>query len=232
MIIGLDAPELVDVDLVCDIEPVLGQAAPAEDREGGRLRAGRMLTRRLTPATVSDDRELKHFLDAEAGSFDYHLIRLVCTFIDKTEERFESAWIKVDLSRVDDREDPDSQPVAWSVEPERLSRPSGIVHGVEVTVPAKLVTAAYRRQATAGEQTYLQAKFVASSRPTWYLTRTREYAIDGDVDLRVVARIPSGIQACADFSAGAAIRRRIGKIIPHVADLQDPPPTGRLIFGA
>jgi hypothetical protein len=66
---------------------------------------------------------------------------VVSTFIDKPGRRFESAWIKVDLTRLDGGDHSDSQPVAWSVEPERLSRPSGIVRSAEVTVPAKLVTA-------------------------------------------------------------------------------------------
>jgi hypothetical protein len=212
MIIGLDSPKLVDVDLVSDVEAMLGQAVPLEDRESGRFRAGEIFTRRLTQKTAHGDEELASFIRQDAGSFDYYFIRIVCTFIDKAGQQFESAWIKVDLTRQDCDDLSDSQPVAWSVEPDRLTKPSGIVRSAEVTVPAKLVTATYGRKIAVADEVYLWTKFVGSSRPTWYLKRTHDHPIDGDVDLRIVARVPSGIQACAEVTVGAGLQNRIRRV--------------------
>jgi hypothetical protein len=40
MIISLEAPKLTEVDLVSDVQAMLGQAVPLEDREGGRFHGG------------------------------------------------------------------------------------------------------------------------------------------------------------------------------------------------
>lgn len=230
MIISCGVPEMADVDLISDLPAMLGPASPAEDREGGRLRAGTIFAMPLSSKTVSDE-GLASFIEAQAGSFDYHLLRTVCTFIDTDKQRFESAWIKVSLSRPDGESDPDQLPVAWSLEPERLTQPSGIVRDIEISASLKLVTGKMSSTGPVPEATYLQGKFGASSRPTWYLKRVSGRAIDGDVDLRIVARIAGGVQGCAEVSIGAAVRRKLGRTVPYVADLASQPAARSQVFG-
>ena len=44
------------------------------------------------------------------------------------------------------------------------------------------------------------------------LEEARDHPIDGGVDLRIIARVPSGIQACAEVTAGAELQRRIRRV--------------------
>lgn len=229
MRMDLPHPEWVNVDLVSDWEPVLGRALPEEDVLGGRLRVELIQPRRLTPSTAGNDEELKHFMEAEQSQFEYHLIRVACTFIDDEREPFERAWVKVELSREGHADDLEYQPIAWSLEPKLLAAPSGIVKTVEITDPLKLVT--YRREQEVGNETYLKAKYASTQRPTWYLTRTTTHAIDGDHDLRVVVRAPTSTQGLAEVSLGATTRRKMGGVVPRIARLPEGCPV-RARFGA
>jgi hypothetical protein len=62
-----------------------------------------------TQEAADGDTELASFIKQKAGSFDYHLIRMVCTFIDKPGRRIESAWTKVDRTRLNGGDHSDSQ---------------------------------------------------------------------------------------------------------------------------
>ena len=218
MKLELPMPGWLDATLISDVPPVLGRAVPPEDRAGGRLRAGIIQSR---PVVAGDegDNELAMFLSAERGRFEYHVVRATFTFVDSEAEPLDSAWVKIDLSSTEEDGDGLEGPIAWSMEPEQLAVPSGVVQTAEIKANAKLFTAGLSRQAAVGDEVYLRSRHSGSTRPTWYLSRTARHPLDGDVDLRLVMRIPARTRALAQVSAGAQIRTKKFGLLPYLAEI-------------
>src|SRR5579863_6598062 len=62
-----------------------------------------------------DDHELRNFINHEAATHAYWLVRLACTFQAESDEPFIKAWLNFKLARDDGRAEP--EPVAWSMTP-------------------------------------------------------------------------------------------------------------------
>lgn len=229
MQIELPDQTLFDVTLAPDLDPMLGEPVQVEEPIERRLRLGRIFTRKLTPETTGEDLELKAFVEADEDRFDYHVLRFTCTFEADRDAPIESAWIRMDLTHADENPNPDSQPVAWSLEPTLLSTPTGIVRRIDIQGPMKLMT--YSKERVDPEDIYLQARYNGTSHPTWYLTRTEHRGIEGDHDLRATVRLPCAGEGLVRVGLGASVRRKIGRLIPYVALLTGDEPAAHARFG-
>jgi hypothetical protein len=227
----LPDPILQGFDLLEDIVPLLGRAIPHADAEGDRIKVSQVLTTPITQTSAPDDPDLEAFLKSDQNRFQYHLIRVVCTFTDLDEDRFESAWIMMSLSNPENPEEESEQPISWSMEPIHMTTPTGIVNKIGIKGSVQCVTGELQHERHQGDETYLETRYLATSRPTWYLSPTRRHRIDGDHDLRVITRSPTGQRGQAEVSLGADIRRRNLLLFHGKVALPDKGPYRRVVFG-
>ena len=70
---------------------------------------------RLSNNPVYDDKELEQFLSSNDGAYRYDYVRVGCSFYPQNGERFEKAWLKVDLKS--EAGQPGPAPISWSIFP-------------------------------------------------------------------------------------------------------------------
>jgi hypothetical protein len=135
-----------------------------------------------------EDKELANFLAAEQGKFRYDYVRLGCSFHPDHPERFEKAWLYVDLD-VAGLASGVPFPIAWSIYPvethdeveESLSTKIGSrlsIFSAEVGSSKKVASKLYSLRG------YKEGK----SDPHWEMRATDTSSLDGLLRFHIVVR--------------------------------------------
>jgi hypothetical protein len=104
-----------------------------------RLTVGGPFAVPLDDAIDPDDHELRRFIDHEAATHTYWLVRLNCTLRADDDEPFHKAWMNLTLTREDSR--PEPLPVAWSMRPLSLLQVREIPWIIKIGINAKILNA-------------------------------------------------------------------------------------------
>jgi hypothetical protein len=222
----LEIPELEQVDAVLrpggDI--TRGGATPVE--VDGRLSLGEPVALAMTPEFASGDEVLRAFVEAEADVSRYWLVHLACTFVAGGNEPLYKAWLAVELASADRAAS--SAPIAWSMTPMRLARPSQSSRTLKLGTDAKFAQASVEAgRTTETSLVYLEALHLRESTPTWEFSRTSADEIHGTMLMALVVRAPASVAVDANVQLTAVVRSRRFGVVPFRAELRDRP---RLAF--
>lgn len=168
-----------------------------------RVQFGGPIATPLLVKDVRDDADLVAFMRDEKAS--WQLVHSGVTFrTDRHDRRLETAEVQLELRGAD--------VVAWSLLPEAASTP--IQTGASFTFAPKLKLkaaevsgpAAEQHVEQQGQENYLRADGLLSSRPAWRFTRTDMVALDGTYRLVMVVRAPVGVTAQLAVTLGGSVR--------------------------
>jgi hypothetical protein len=140
----IELPEIEEREVV--LEPQLRRVrrSGVDDPEAqralrGRIAVGGPRTLRLTSENL-DEGQLepmaRRFLEQEAADFDFYLAHMTCTFRPVHDEPFTKAVLAIELQGPATAE---AQPIAWSMQPERLTKPRTLTSAVKLTPSMKIL---------------------------------------------------------------------------------------------
>jgi hypothetical protein len=220
----LEIPEL-------PLTPMTLQPAPEVLRELGgeagpplreRLSLGQPLVLPLSPdepEMTAEDADLRAFLAAEAERFRYYRVYLACTFAAPDDEPFEQAWLSVRL--LGDGGEP---PIAWSVAPARVARPSTGNRKFKLGAKAVIAEAGVEVEQAGGlDEVYLEALGLREPTVVWEFSRTTTERIRGSQPLALVARAPAGAGLRGEIELTATIQRSRFLVIRYRAEYETRP---------
>lgn len=223
----LPDPPLQDVVLEAHEEYVRrGDSDPASNEPvPRRISVGGPVHRRIA-ADSTDDAELRHFLKEEAADSDFYLLHLTCSLKHDEDEPFTEALLELDLT-ADGAAVP---PIAWSMQPDRLSHAVEVSRKVTLTPTLKILGVGVEVAGEAGrtvtkQQAFLEAMYELESTPSWALYRTSSTELRGMYRFHLVVRTPKDTSVTGTTTIEAKVRRKRFGIIPYRAVLTDGPGT-------
>lgn len=170
---------------------------------------GEPLSRPLTKETTKDDNELSGFIEAEAGSWRYHLVTFSCTFAPSDDLHIASAWLQIGLANA--READAAHPIATSMEPVKLDEIRPISATAKIKIPCVFVPEISLTGSTEIRDTLLEARYEGTSKPAWHFNETRKSRLSGIQRLRLIVRVPVHVDVTGILSVGATVRyKRFG----------------------
>ena len=203
-----------------DLVPSRVTRGGASDRLPHGVTIGGPQTRPLTPDTLDgDDAELKHFLASEQGTWDYHLILLVCTFHRHPDGPFTDGLLGVTFPPAS----------AWSLAPDRDAHIVKVGRSVKLGAKAAFGVVEVgpevgRTDEVEKDEVFIQSYGAGDSEPYWELRTTRKRGLEGDHNLTIVARAPAGTDVEGTVSVEATLRGKKLGVIPYkaAAPAEDP----------
>jgi hypothetical protein len=208
------------------LEPRVERGGTPVPRLPARMSIGGPLAVPLDAKYVTGDDDLRTFIQREETA-DFFLVHMAATFVPDPDEPFERAWLTVRLQRRDDV--PEPMPIAWSMQPNRLS--DEIERSTKVSIGPSLKIAGVGVEASVESgstqvlrDVSLEARHELEANPTWVLERTRSAPIRGVQRFVLVVRSPRGVSTGGVVESGAVLRRRLLGPITHRAAPEDGTP--------
>lgn len=176
----------------------------------GAVDLGEVISVPLDASLAGDDALLKHFLQKEGDGYRFHLLRLVCGFRPGKGETFDRAWLTFDLRREDGG--PANRPIAWSMEPERLSRPVEISTTVKLNSKLGFSGAEVGGEIGGGEkysrdEVFLEAYKQQQATPFWEFRTTSKVDLQGSYRLSMVVRSPAAVVTGGEVSLSVGVKQ-------------------------
>jgi hypothetical protein len=225
--VELPEPPQQDVVLEANEEYVRrGDSDPAsKEPVRHRVSVGGPIHRRID-ADTTDDAELRHFLKEEAADSDFYLLHLTCTLKHDEDEPFTEALLELDLTAAGAA----VPPIAWSMQPDRLSHAVEVSRKVTLTPTMKILGVGVEVAGEAGrtvvkQQAFLEAMYELESTPSWGLYRTSSTELRGLYRFHLVVRTPKNTTVTGTTTIEAKVRRKRFGIIPYRAVLTEAPGT-------
>jgi len=168
---------------------------------------------RLTTTAVDGDKELEAFLAANDGRYRYDYVRLGCSFGPQNGERFEKAWLKVELKpQVPVAADPilaKDAPMAWSIFPVDTSQETEESTSTKFGSTAKLLSAEIGSSTKIAKKLYSMKGYrEGKANPFWELYSNQADALDGIVRFHMVVRSPAAVATVGAVRLEAVISNR------------------------
>jgi hypothetical protein len=157
--------------------------------------------------TSSDDKELEQFLAANDGSYRYDYVRLGCSFCPQNGERFEKAWLYVDLKP--DAAQPPSSPISWSIFPIIEYDPVEETAGAKIGLAAKILNAEVGVSSKITKKLYnLRGYREGKPNPYWELYNNQATTLDGSLRFHMVVRSAARSSTLGQVRLEAVISNR------------------------
>jgi hypothetical protein len=151
------------------------------------IELGQATAVRLT-SKMADDKELANYIAAEKGKFHYDYVRLGCSFYPSGGERFDQAWLEVELTTVS----PDSA-IAWSMIPDNANDPVQYTSTAKIGANLKFLSSEMQEQEQFSKKLYsIRGYREGSAKPFWEMKRTDLADLDGLFRFHLVVRSPHG----------------------------------------
>lgn len=206
-----------------------GSGPPPSERLRGWVALGEPVAIPLTLARVGADDDLRHFIEEAGATHAFHLVHLACSFRPADDEPFAKAWLAVSLARSEgDGEAP--TPIAWSMQPQRLSDAVQAAQTVRLGGALKLFdngpgieSGAETTESWTRHDPFLEAFNELRADPLWEFTRTARAAIRGQFRLTLVVRAPRDVPTAGEVSLATVVQRRHFGLIPYTATLDEKP---------
>jgi hypothetical protein len=184
------------------------ESSPDQLRDA--LSLGVPVVQAVSAELAGEDKALLAFLAQEASAWRFHLVHLGCTFMPGDGDRFDQAWLSVQLARSDGDSPP---PIAWSLAPDRASRP--VTNPRTITLGAKLLIEASVEVQTSGShtETFVTTYGLQEPNCSWEFTRTSLDELRGTQRLALITRSPKDVSVTGTISLRATFTRpRFSKI--------------------
>jgi hypothetical protein len=212
MEIELDETEAHEA--VLEVVPRSVRSAHRTDPEAltalkGCLAVGGPWTRAVSP-DEEDDSELRAFMESQSDEFDFFLLQVTCTFRPLPDEPFQSAFLEL---RLEPAEAAAVEPMAWSMQPERLTRQRTLERKVKLGGSLKILGVGLeggveQTEGFSPDEVFLQALYEGLPTPSWELRTTRWARIEGLQRFAVVVRAAKRVQTLGSATVRATVRRK------------------------
>lgn len=216
----IPVPELIDapVTLVPDARVTrrFQRSASSPGPLSGALSLGVPVVQAVSAELAGEDKALLAFLAQGASAWRFHLVHLGCTFMPGKGDRFDRAWLSVQLARPDGDSPP---PIAWSLAPEQASRP--VTNPRTITLGAKLLLEASLEVQTSGShtETFVTTYGLQEPNCSWEFTRTSLDELRGTQRLTLITRSPKDVSVTGTIALRATLTRpRFPKITYRILE--------------
>lgn len=222
--INLDQISEQSVDLEPRVTKGAHFVAGGDETLKGRITVGTPLVIPVTADTTKKDTLLGAFMKANPTGYKFHALRFACTLNVVNGEPFNWATLSVLMER---KNDPDASPapIAWQLEPCKLSIPVTYTQkvdvGADLTIPPFWKFSISPEQMTSWPQDeiYLQALGIQESTPKWHFEKTSRVALGGSYPLIATVITPADTSVQCEVQFDAEIERMKFGLIRYSAAL-------------
>jgi hypothetical protein len=221
---SIDLPEATyrRMELVAEPRIEKGVAAEAFSAPNSFIELSDPQHLTLVKTAVDGDKELEAFLAANDGRYRYDYVRLGCSFGPQNGERFEKAWLRVELKPgAPVTVDP---PMAWSIFPVDTSQELEESSSTKFGSTAKLLSAEIGSSTKIAKKLYSMKGYrEGKANPFWELYSNQADALDGIVRFHMVVRSPAGVTTVGAVRLEAVISNRSYVIFREQRPFDDTP---------
>lgn len=175
---------------------------------------------------ATEDKDLTNFIAAEEKRFNFYYVRLGCSFHPSKKEKFERAWLEVNLNSSNHQLG--EKPFVWSMKPRNSYETVEVTNSAQINSQLKLISGEI--SANIGDQHkqerknyFLRAFGEGTPNPFWEFKKTDFAEISGSYRFHMVIRSAVGIKVNGNIELFARVRRKKYLIIPSVEDFSDKP---------
>lgn len=141
---------------------------------------------RLTEQIAQTDEELANYIAAEKGKFQYNYVRLGCSFYPAKGERFDQAWLEVELTP-----GAPAGAIAWSMVPDNVHESVKHTSKAKIGATVKLLSSEMEAGEEFDEKLYsIRGYREGTSKPFWEMKRTDRADLNGLFRFHLVIRSP------------------------------------------
>lgn len=133
---------------------------------------------------MTEDKELVNYIAAERGKFRYDYVRLGCSFYSSNGERFDQAWLEVDLTSSDP-----NIPIAWSMVPDAIHDSVKRTSKAKIGAKLELLSSSMEEDAQFDLRLYsIRGYRESTSKPFWEMKRNDLAELDGLFRFHLIVR--------------------------------------------
>lgn len=142
---------------------------------------------------MTDDPELANFIASESGKFRYDYVRLRCSFFPSNGERFEKAWLEVNLEPV--QPVASDAPMAWSIVPGTQYDTVEVTNSAKIGAKFKLVSGEVSQAAKGNVKVYsIRGYKEGGPKPFWEMNSNDMADLNGSLAFHLVVRSPVSVE--------------------------------------
>jgi hypothetical protein len=188
-VISIDLPETRSsrMELVGETRQEMSGERSAVLEPGSWIELSEPASVTLGKESTNVDQELAQFLAAGDGSFRYDYVRLGCSFHADSPERFDKAWLSVNLKAGES--DAGEGPICWSIFPLGDYDPRKETTSAEIGSTGKILTAKIGVGQEISRKIYsVRGYREGNANPYWELLSTPATALEGALRFHMVVR--------------------------------------------
>jgi hypothetical protein len=156
---------------------------------------------------MTDDAELANFIKAEQDKYRYDYVRLRCSFCPAEGEKFDKAWLEVELRpSVPGVSEP---PLTWSVRPGSEYDKVEITDAAKIGSDGKFLSAEVSSSSTKNVKLYsIRSYREGGPNPFWEMQSTELAVLDGSFAFHLVVRSPTTVKTDGSLKLSTIIGTR------------------------
>jgi hypothetical protein len=190
-----------------------------------RVAVGLPYYENLTSRLQALNEEIPYEIKRLMNDYDFHYIRLTCSFLPDNDCIFEWARFGVDLNATSRSNELTLKPIAWDMSPHEVLNEIKCKREISFTPELKfgivpdILDAEIGGGVTESKEYVVYEPQITSfglnrSDVVWQFTKTKEMGIWGNKSLLLVVRTPKGSEVKGRFLIGAQISSRLSKWMP------------------
>jgi hypothetical protein len=178
----------------------------------------------LTSRLQSLAEEIPYEVKKLTNDYDFHYVRLTCSFLPDNDCRFEWARFGVDL-KSKSGVSAQAKPISWDISPSQVLSPIkckreiSFTPNVKFNIIPEVIDAGIEGGITESKEYVSYEPQITSfglnrSNVIWEFKKTKEKGIFGDKTLLLVIRAPRGSKVKGRFLIGAEVASRLSRWMP------------------
>jgi hypothetical protein len=170
--------------------------------------------------------KIPYEIEKLTNDFDFHYVRLTCSFLSDKDCRFDWARLVVELNgKLRNGETVQAKPIAWDISPNdvsseiRCKREFTFTPELKFSIIPEVLDAGVHGGVSESKEYVVYEPQITSfglngSKVAWDFRRTKEKGIWGDKSLLLVVRTTKGSRVNGRFLIGAEVTSHLSKWIP------------------
>jgi hypothetical protein len=156
---------------------------------------------------MTEDAELANFIAVEQGRFRYDYVRLRCSFFPCDGEKFEQAWLEVNLAP--SQAVVSDPPIAWSIAPGSEYEEVEVTNSAKIGAKFKLLTGEISQKSTGKVKLYsIRGYREGGPEPFWEMKSNDLADLNGSLAFHLVVRSPHDVETKGSVKLSTMIGTR------------------------
>jgi len=196
-----------------------------------RVAVGLPYNENLTSRLQNLDEEIPYEIKRLTDEYDFHYVRLACSFLPDNDCKFEWARFGVDL-KLKGNGSVHTKPISWDISPSdvfstiKCKREFSFTPELKFNIIPEVIDAEIKGGVNESKEYVVYEPQITSfglnrSNVIWDFRRTKEKELIGNKSLLLIIRSPKGTEVNGRFLIGAEVSSKLSKWFPYPVKTTD-----------